>query len=82
MDRKQQINLGYALLAFLLLMMFQGWWAASRQIETIQYSEFQQLLDKGAVDEIRVSTNTSRIPAPRRSSTHIRASSPTPRRWR
>ncbi|MCB1994152.1 MAG: ATP-dependent metallopeptidase FtsH/Yme1/Tma family protein, partial [Geminicoccaceae bacterium] len=57
MDRKQQINLGYALLAFLLLMMFQGWWAASRQIETIPYSEFQQLLDKGAIDEIRVSTD-------------------------
>ncbi len=56
MDRKQQINVGYALLAFLLLMMFQSWWVASRQIETIQYSEFQQLLDEGAVDEIRVSS--------------------------
>ncbi len=57
MDKKQQINLGYALLAFLLLMVFQGWWVASKEIETIPYSQFQQLLDKDAIDEIRVSSN-------------------------
>jgi cell division protease FtsH len=55
LEKKQQINLSYALIAFLLLMVFQSWWATQRQIETIPYSEFQALLDQGAIEEVRVS---------------------------
>jgi cell division protease FtsH len=55
LEKKQQINLGYALIAFLLLMIFQSWWATQQQIETIPYSEFQALLEQGAIEEVRVS---------------------------
>jgi cell division protease FtsH len=55
LEKKQQINLSYALIAFLLLMVFQSWWVAQQQIETIPYSEFQALLAQGAIEEVRVS---------------------------
>jgi hypothetical protein len=55
LEKKQQINLSYALIAFLLLMVFQSWWVAQQQIETIPYSEFQALLEQGAIEEVRVS---------------------------
>jgi cell division protease FtsH len=55
LEKKQQINLSYALIAFLLLMVFQSWWVAQQQIETIPYSEFQALLAQDAIEEVRVS---------------------------
>ena len=53
-NRGTQINLIYFLLAFLLLMLFQNWWAASRQVEQVPYSRFEQLLADGKVSEVRV----------------------------
>ena len=53
-NRGIQINLIYFLLAFLLIMLFQNWWASSRQVEQVPYSQFEQLLADGKVSEVRV----------------------------
>ncbi len=55
MEKKQQINFGYALIAFFLLLAFQSWWISERQVETIPYSQFETLLENGAIEEVRVS---------------------------
>jgi len=57
MEKKQQINFGYALIAFFLLLAFQSWWISERQVETIPYSQFETLLENGAIEEVRVSNN-------------------------
>jgi len=57
MEKKQQINLTYALIAFLLLLIFQSWLAVQQQVETIPYSEFEALIEDGAIEELRVSEN-------------------------
>jgi cell division protease FtsH len=55
MQKKQQINASYALLAIMTILMFQAWWSEYHAIRQIPYSEFEQLLDDGAIAEIRVS---------------------------
>ncbi len=57
-DKKQKIALWYTLAAFGLLFLFQGWWTSSRTTETLPFSEFQSLLDQGAIAEVRVGPNT------------------------
>lgn len=54
MDRKQQLNIWYAVAAAILLLLFQGWWHEMRTTEVIPYSEFMEYLDKGMVDRIAV----------------------------
>jgi len=53
-DKKHQINLAYAMLAILLVLAFQSWWAAQRQVETIPYSKFEQMLKHGELDRIEI----------------------------
>ncbi len=55
MQKRHQINVSYALLAILTILMFQAWWSEYHAIRQIPYSEFEQLLDAGAIAEIRVS---------------------------
>jgi cell division protease FtsH len=55
MQKTQQINLTYALLAVLTILMFQAWWSEYHAVRQIPYSEFERLLDEGAIAEIRVS---------------------------
>ncbi|MDQ4059984.1 MAG: ATP-dependent metallopeptidase FtsH/Yme1/Tma family protein, partial [Pseudomonadota bacterium] len=57
MERKTQINLWYAAIAIFLVLLFQAWWTTARQIEAIPYSEFQQLLDQGKIDQVVVQDN-------------------------
>lgn len=47
MDKKQQVNVWYVLLAMLALLLFQSWWIEQRQIETLPYSQFEKLLQEG-----------------------------------
>ena len=54
MDKQRQWNLWYFLAAFLLLVMFQNWWTASRTVEAIPYSQFLTLLDEGRVVDLTV----------------------------
>lgn len=54
MDKQRQLNLWYAFVAFLLLMLFQSWWTTSRSVEAIPYSDFMRYLDEGRIVELTV----------------------------
>jgi cell division protease FtsH len=60
MDRQFQINFWYFMLAAMALLLFQQWWVEARRIETIPYSEFQQLLAAEQITEIQISESTIR----------------------
>ena len=52
MDKKTQINFWYVMLAVFGILMFQDWWTASRQVEVMPYSRFEELLAKGDIEEV------------------------------
>ncbi len=54
MDKKNQLHLWYAVLAILAVLFIEQWWLESRKIETISYSQFEQLLKEGQVDSVQV----------------------------
>ncbi|MGE0007557.1 MAG: ATP-dependent zinc metalloprotease FtsH [Parvibaculaceae bacterium] len=58
MDKKQQFNLWYVVLALAAIFFIQGWWQTYRTVEPLDYSEFQALLKKGEIAEVSVSQNT------------------------
>jgi cell division protease FtsH len=60
MDRESHINFWYIVLAILAMLLIQQWWLESSRVETIPYSEFQQLLEAGQIAEIQVRENTIR----------------------
>jgi cell division protease FtsH len=53
LEKKHQFNIGYALVAFALLLVFQLWIAA-RDIALIEYSEFLSYLEDGKVASLVV----------------------------
>ena len=57
MDKKQQVNVWYVLLAMLALLFFQSWWIGQTQVETLPYSQFEKLLQEGGIEEMSVGTN-------------------------
>lgn len=54
MDRKTHINFWYVVVAIVAVMAFQSWWTSYTQVETVPYSEFQDLLKKNQVEEVLV----------------------------
>ncbi|MEP0232884.1 ATP-dependent zinc metalloprotease FtsH [Roseibium sp.] len=58
MDKKHQINTWYAAGAFFLLLLFQSWWVTYKTVETIPYSEFENYLEAGNVEEIAIKEDT------------------------
>lgn len=52
MEKKTQLNLWYFIIALFGVMLVQNWWAESRQIDAIPYSDFQSELKAGLVDDI------------------------------
>ncbi len=66
MERRTQWNVGYWLLALLLLLMVQDWWSAAQKTEAVPYSEFEQALADGRVAEVIVGdrTVTGRLKSP------------------
>ena len=54
MNKKNQLNLTYVLIAFGLLLMFQSWWTFYNEVEQIPYSKFQQLLQAKQIDKVKV----------------------------
>ena len=58
MERKEHINLWYAIFAFAALLLIQYFWLQSQHVETIPYSKFEELLKGGAVKDIAVSRDT------------------------
>ncbi len=57
MEKKTQFNVWYAIIAMVVILMIQNWWAASRQVELIPYSQFEELLKAGQIEEIYVRQN-------------------------
>jgi cell division protease FtsH len=59
-DRTTHINFWYAVFAVLLIVLLQSWWAESRRVESIPYSEFQVLLEEGGLESIGISATSIR----------------------
>ncbi|SEA27058.1 membrane protease FtsH catalytic subunit [Desulfuromusa kysingii] len=60
MDRKAHINFWYFAVAIIGIMLFQQAWIEGRQLETIPYSEFQQLLQDEKIAEITIADTNIR----------------------
>jgi len=58
MERKTQINLWYFVLAVIGIMWLHNLWVEARTVEPITYSEFQQYLKEGRIEEVVVRENT------------------------
>ncbi|HEV3177321.1 MAG TPA: ATP-dependent zinc metalloprotease FtsH, partial [Stellaceae bacterium] len=55
MDKKAQYHAWYFIAAMFAVLLIQQLWSQSQKIDVIPYSEFQQELQAGHVDEVRVS---------------------------
>jgi cell division protease FtsH len=60
LDRKVHINFWYIVMAILCFMLFQQWWYQRQAVETVPYSEFLVLLERGEIEEIQVSDTNIR----------------------
>ena len=58
--RKRQIMVGYTIGAVVGVLLLQYFWASYSQVETIPYSQFEQLLDQGEVAEVTVAADSVR----------------------
>jgi len=54
LEKKTQFNIWYVILAVMAILWFQQWWAETRQVEVIPYSQFEQLLKDQKIEEIMV----------------------------
>ncbi len=65
MDKKQTWNLGYWLLASVLLLWLQAIWQNANQSEIVPYSAFEEALSEGRIEEVIVNdlTLTGRLKA-------------------
>ncbi|GAB6050000.1 ATP-dependent zinc metalloprotease FtsH [Hydrogenophilus islandicus] len=57
-QQKQNLNVGYWLIAIALLLLFQSQWQAASQIEPVPYSEFERALADGRVAEVVIGERT------------------------
>ena len=65
MEKKNQWNTGYWIVALLLLLSLQSYWQ-TKTVEPVPYSEFEKALDEGRVAEVLMSdrTVTGRLKSP------------------
>jgi cell division protease FtsH len=56
--REHHINFWYVIAALIAIMLIQDFFIQTTQTKTISYSEFQQLVDQGAVSDIVVGQNS------------------------
>lgn len=66
MEKKDQWNTGYWIVAAVLLLMLQNYWQTAQTVEPVPYSEFEKALAEGRVAEVLVSehTVTGRLKSP------------------
>ncbi|ELD6201525.1 ATP-dependent metallopeptidase FtsH/Yme1/Tma family protein [Escherichia coli] len=66
MEKKNQWNTGYWIVALLLLLSLQSYWQTAKTVEPVPYSEFEKALGEGRVAEVLVSdrTVTGRLKSP------------------
>ena len=74
-DRRQSWNVGYGLVALLLLMLLQSVWQGTSRIETVPYSAFEQALAEGRIADVTVSDRTvsGRLKSPENGKTTLLA---------
>jgi len=58
MDKKDQWNAGYWLVAILLILTLQSYWQAASTVASVPYSEFEKALAEGRVAEVLVADRT------------------------
>ncbi len=51
-EKKAQFNIWYFAAALMLILIFQSYWTQSRQFESIPYSEFEQDLEQGLIENV------------------------------
>jgi cell division protease FtsH len=56
-DRKRQIMIWYTIAAVIGVLAVQYFWSSYSQIETIPYSQFEQLLNDGKISEVAISAD-------------------------
>src|ERR1700726_3209609 len=61
-ERKHQFATWYIFAAFLGVMLIQSLWLSFTQVDTIPYSQFEQLLAQNKISEVLVGTETIRGP--------------------
>ncbi|MEQ9396274.1 ATP-dependent zinc metalloprotease FtsH [Haliea sp.] len=54
MNKQHQWNSWYFFVTLLAILLFQNWWATTRNVEVIPYSEFLSLLNDGRIVELTV----------------------------
>ncbi|MCY1515023.1 ATP-dependent zinc metalloprotease FtsH [compost metagenome] len=54
MEKQHQWNIWYFIVTFSALMLLQSWWAEQREVESIPYSEFLNLLQQNKLTDLRV----------------------------
>ena len=66
MEKKNQWNTGYWIVALLLLLSLQSYWQTAKTVEPVPYSEFEKALAEGRGAEVLVSdrTVTGRLKSP------------------
>lgn len=57
LHKTHQWNIGYFLVAFIALLLFQSWWSTSQTTRAIGYSEFLELLERQAITELVIGEN-------------------------
>ncbi len=55
MERRQQFNFWYFVIALFGVLLVQQWWQQSQTIDVVPYSEFEQMLKDGRIAEVTVS---------------------------
>jgi cell division protease FtsH len=56
--RKRNILIWYTIAAVLGMLVIQGFWSSYNQVDTIPYSQFEQLLNDGKIAEVTIGTDS------------------------
>ncbi len=72
-DTRQRWNLGYWMIALLLLMLVQSVWQGSSRVEAVPYSAFEKALAEGRITEVTIAeqTITGKLKAPENGKTTL-----------
>ena len=53
MEKKNQWNTGYWIVALLLLLSLQSYWQTAKTVEPVPYSEFEKALDGRVITQLK-----------------------------
>jgi len=58
LDKKNTWNVGYWLIALVLLLLLQNFWQSTSQVQTVPYSEFEKALTEERIADVTISERT------------------------